>query len=447
MVFRHLRNVRGFFSDYYLGSVFGRSRGRGRRRQLSDRVTGLAYRRFQRIYDQAEGRATDAPACRERFICPLLRDVLGFHLADGTERVHRLYASADSATGAAVQGDYAIVAGTAAQSLHPDAPSDDEADVGQEVEDDGKEDENGEDKGVAKGAAARLRRRSLASACFSICAPRRHSLRRSGTNGRRSPAMCPILIACARTLARARGGRHSRRCVSASGSSIGSWSFRRSFWTTSAQAQRKYGKPPRSEPTLVFRETASNTNERTCIAAVLPAGSAASHTLCGALLEEVDTGAGAVVLNSLCFDYALRLRTAGTHVSFTYIRPTPVPPAEIVNRLPCVPTQLAWENDIEHITDYRDLWPQLWDANRAVAEAYGLTPDDFDHILNSFPVFGRKRPEFVAYLQQRLAEWKAEVSDAAGRRREYAVTEEPLAEAAEPVVSWGPKPGRQPGER
>ncbi len=32
MTFRHLRNVRGFFSDYYLGSVFGR--GTGRRARL-----------------------------------------------------------------------------------------------------------------------------------------------------------------------------------------------------------------------------------------------------------------------------------------------------------------------------------------------------------------------------------------------------------------------------
>ncbi len=44
------------------------------------------------------------------------------------------------------------------------------------------------------------------------------------------------------------------------------------------------------------------------------------------LLEKVDPQAALVVLNSLCFDYALRLRTAGTNVSFTYIKPMPVPP-------------------------------------------------------------------------------------------------------------------------
>jgi hypothetical protein len=71
-----------------------------------------------------------------------------------------------------------------------------------------------------------------------------------------------------------------------------------------------------------------------------------------------------------------------------------------------VPTQLAWASGIDHTTDAKDLWPLLWEANRAVAEAYGLGPDDFEHILDAFPVFGRKRPEFFAYLQDRLAGWK-----------------------------------------
>jgi len=94
VIFRHLRNVRGFFSDYYLGSVFGR--GSGRRRKLSDRETQLAYSRFLRIRERAEGHGTDAAVNRERFVRPLLRDVLGFHLGSGEDRVHRLFLSADA---------------------------------------------------------------------------------------------------------------------------------------------------------------------------------------------------------------------------------------------------------------------------------------------------------------------------------------------------------------
>jgi len=185
------------------------------------------------------------------------------------------------------------------------------------------------------------------------------------------------------------------------------------WWLSVEAAERKYGKPPRSEATLVFRETASNTNERTCIAAVLPPFSAGAHTLSGVLVENVAPEAAAIVLNSVCFDFALRLRTAGTHVSFTYMRPMPVPPADVVNRLPRIPTYLAWATDLGHITENHEIWPLLWEANRAVAEAYGLGPDDFDHILDPecrFRTFARKRPEFFAYLRQRLEEWKVEAS-------------------------------------
>ncbi|MBO9363106.1 MAG: hypothetical protein J7452_12990, partial [Thermoflexus sp.] len=96
MAFRHLRNVRGFFSDYYLGSVLGRGAGRGARKIASDRGTDQAYDRFRRIRERAEGRADDAPTCRERFIRPLLRDVLGFHLGAGENGIHRLFPSAEA---------------------------------------------------------------------------------------------------------------------------------------------------------------------------------------------------------------------------------------------------------------------------------------------------------------------------------------------------------------
>ena len=91
----HIHNARGFFSEYYLGSVFGSAGGRRRRRTLSNRETDLAYGRLRRIHQRAEERAADAAACRERFIRPFLRDVLAFHLGAGNDRLHGLFASAD----------------------------------------------------------------------------------------------------------------------------------------------------------------------------------------------------------------------------------------------------------------------------------------------------------------------------------------------------------------
>lgn len=178
------------------------------------------------------------------------------------------------------------------------------------------------------------------------------------------------------------------------------------WWLKRSLAMAKYGREPLDQPVLVYRETASNTNERTCIATLLPAGSAAAHTLCGVIVQSVQPEAAAVVLNSLCFDFALRLRTAGTHISFTYLRPMPVPVAAATNALPKVQTLCAWEQGVEHITKLESLWNNLWLANRAVAEAYGLDADDFAHILTTFPGSARKRPSFYAFIQERVAEWK-----------------------------------------
>jgi hypothetical protein len=175
------------------------------------------------------------------------------------------------------------------------------------------------------------------------------------------------------------------------------------WWLSVEQAEQKYRRKPRNEQTLVFRETASNTNERTCIAAVLPAACAASHKLTGAVFDGVEPGAALSVLNSFCFDYGLRLRTAGTNVSFTYILPMPVPAAAQVARLPKLQTRQAWGGGLEHISTDKSLWPELWEINLAVAKAYGLTADDLSHIIDSFKVFARKRPEFYAYLRARLA--------------------------------------------
>jgi hypothetical protein len=194
------------------------------------------------------------------------------------------------------------------------------------------------------------------------------------------------------------------------------------WWLSVEQAERKYGRAPRHEPTLVLRETASNTNERTCIAAVLPANSAGAHTLTGVLVENVDPDRAATIMNSLPFDWALRLRTAGTHVSFTYIQPMPVPPADKANRLSGFKTRLAWETGIGHITEDQISWPNLWAANCSAAEAYGLGPADFGHILSTFPGFARKRPAFHAYLRARLFEWLEE-SGETGVAASYAAHE------------------------
>jgi hypothetical protein len=180
------------------------------------------------------------------------------------------------------------------------------------------------------------------------------------------------------------------------------------WWLSVEQARTKYNRSPREEPTLVFRETASNTNQRTCIAAVLPARSAASHTCTAAEFEHLPPDAALSVLNSFCFDFLLRLRSAGTHVSFTYIQPVVVPTAEAAAALPRLATRFAPSAGISHLEADQASWPVLWNIDRAVAEAYSLAPQDFAHILATFPVWRRKRPGLAAFYDQRLAEWVSE---------------------------------------
>jgi hypothetical protein len=185
---------------------------------------------------------------------------------------------------------------------------------------------------------------------------------------------------------------------------VGTKPFR--WWLSVGAAATKYGTEPITSPVLVFRETASNTNQRTCIAAVLPAHSAASHKLSGILVNNVHVDSAATVLNSFCFDFALRLRTAGTNISFTYIRPMPVPTASVTERLPRFVTVEAWgKQSLNYITDNQDYWENLWDSNKAVAEAYGLNAFDFLHILGSFPTLARKRPEFYSFLIAKARTW------------------------------------------
>jgi hypothetical protein len=55
--------------------------------------------------------------------------------------------------------------------------------------------------------------------------------------------------------------------------------------------------------------------------------------------------------------------------------------------------------------EIRTAWDNLWAAEKAVAEAYGLCAEDFRHILTQFPVFARKRPDFYTFLVEKASAW------------------------------------------
>lgn len=176
-------------------------------------------------------------------------------------------------------------------------------------------------------------------------------------------------------------------------------------WVSLEAAEQKYGEPPDPGRKLVFRAIARNTDERTSIAAVLPERACFGHSLYGAALS-VDPDVAAAVANSFPFDFTLRFRVSA-NVSPMYLKLPPIPSTD-PGRLPRFGTISVAGTGIEHVVALEEKWPLLWELNRSVAEAYGLRPEDFEHILSTFPVFARKRPAFYAYLLDRVGEWKEE---------------------------------------
>lgn len=92
----------------------------------------------------------------------------------------------------------------------------------------------------------------------------------------------------------------------------------------------------------------------------------------------------------------------------TYMRPVAVPASQATIGLPRLATRFAPSAGIGHLEDDETSWPTLWKIERAVAEAYGISPQDFAHILETFPVWRRRRPGLAAFYDQCLAKWLAE---------------------------------------
>ena len=209
-------------------------------------------------------------------------------------------------------------------------------------------------------------------------------------------------------------------------------------WVSLAAAERKYGRPPDPGPKLVFRDIASNTNERTCIAAVLPERSCANNKLPVIRVDTISPAAAATVANSFVFDFAIRFRVSST-LNFTHVSRAPVPSADSFAVPIVYTTRSVSVCGSGNRAGAPGDWGRLWEADRAVAEAYGLGPDDFAHILTTFPVFACKRPAFFAYLQERVAEWKEEAGGRSYRESRRA--------AASPTLRAGEGPTRPEGAR
>jgi hypothetical protein len=165
---------------------------------------------------------------------------------------------------------------------------------------------------------------------------------------------------------------------------------------------------------LCFRSVASNTNERTMIATVMPP-CFFGNSLTAVRLLDVNGNPVltapvqaflCAVWNSFAFDYLLRARVA-TNLNFFYIYQLPVPRlaekdplfSSIVfrtARLICttpefddLAVQLGLQSHKDGAAGADERAQLRAELDGIVANLYGLTEDEFSHILSTFPVVGK----------------------------------------------------------
>jgi hypothetical protein len=167
-------------------------------------------------------------------------------------------------------------------------------------------------------------------------------------------------------------------------------------WRESASTRRV---PRRAR--LAYRDVASATNRLTLIAAIVPSRAVTTHTLF-CLKTPLSLDAQHVLcalLNSFVANYLIRMRV-NTHVTVALVSRLPVPVIrpgdEAFERLATLSRGLASARDpIEQMAEYTELQAR-------VARLYGLTGDDFKHILGTFPLIAATVKERAAAIFRNL---------------------------------------------
>jgi hypothetical protein len=178
-------------------------------------------------------------------------------------------------------------------------------------------------------------------------------------------------------------------------------------WVNLEKHEIKYGDLPDPDEKIVVRRITRSTDERTCIAALLPRKSCFGDTLNGIAVDSFSRNVLISLLNSLSFDYLARKRVGGQHLDKYQLLPLVVPrPSALLDFIEDVPLIHANQKKT-WIYEFEERKDTLWRIEKAVAEAYGLSPEDLLFFLEDFPVFARKRPAFFAFLQGEVKKWKA----------------------------------------
>lgn len=140
---------------------------------------------------------------------------------------------------------------------------------------------------------------------------------------------------------------------------------------------------------LAYRDVASATNRLTLIAALVPARAVTTHTLfcLKTPLSAAEQQVLCALLNSYVANYLIRMRV-NTHVTAALMSRLPVPVvrpgAPAFDRLHALAAAIARSSTpVEEMEEYAEL-------QSIAARLYGLTADDFAHVLETFPLVPRQ---------------------------------------------------------
>lgn len=192
------------------------------------------------------------------------------------------------------------------------------------------------------------------------------------------------------------------------------------YWVAEAEVRKAAG--PGRDWFLGFRDIARATDERTAINSLVPLA-AVGHTLPLVWANAGGQLSAALManLNALVFDFVVRQKVGGTHLTFFIVKQLPVLPPEtytpeLLDRI--VPrvlelTYTAWDMQPFARDCGYDGQPFAWDEERRsilraeldaiYAHCYGLDREDFAYILDTFPIVRRNEERaFGEYRTKRL---------------------------------------------
>ncbi len=136
---------------------------------------------------------------------------------------------------------------------------------------------------------------------------------------------------------------------------------------------------------LAYRDVASATNRLTLMAAIVPARAVTTHTLF-CLKTPIPADAQQVLcalLNSFVANYLIRMRV-NTHVTVGLVSRLPVP--VVPGASPVFATIARLAHSLGSGRSPTERMPEYAALQAHVAHLYGLTEEDFGHVLTTFPL-------------------------------------------------------------